>query len=152
MKKRFNWKIFLISFGIVILTALIGSSVTSTQGWYESIKPSITPPNFVFPIAWTILFIMIAFSFYFSWTNAKKQKAKIISLFVINLILNALWSILFFRMKKPAFAFVDIILLLVSILTLIIFTYKIDKKSSYLLMPYFLWVSFASYLNYLIAF
>jgi tryptophan-rich sensory protein len=151
MKKRVNWKILIISFLIVAVFASVGSLVTQVDGWYASVKPSITPPNYVFPIAWTILYIMIAFSLYFVWTNSKKKdKQKIIWAYGINLVLNSLWSILFFGLKSPSWALVNIIFMWFSIIFMIGVCLKIKKKAAYLLIPYFLWVSFATFLNYLI--
>ncbi len=155
MKKRvkINWKILIASFIIVYLVAFIGSLFTSANTkteWYKSIKPGITPPNYIFPIVWNILFFLIALSLYFAYTNAKnKQKTAVILVFAINFILNILWSVLFFQLKNPFLAFIEIIFLWFSILIMIIVTWKIDKKASYLLVPYLVWVLFASILNVL---
>lgn len=156
MKKRINWKVLIICLIVVYSIALIGSLFTSQNidaSWYESIKPSITPPNFVFPIVWNILFFLIALSLYFSWIKAtKKQKKKIAIVFGINFILNILWSVLFFTMKNPVFSFAELLFLILSIKLMIFTTWKINRISSYLLIPYLLWVTFAGVLNYLIAF
>lgn len=151
--RKLNYKLLVISFIIVILTAGIGSIFTSSgtdTEWYESIRPEITPPNYVFPIAWNIIFFLIAISIYTSFSNAKQnQKPTLIALFATNLILNILWSLFYFKMQNPFLAFIDIILIWMTILALIIYNYKISKTSSYTLVPYFLWVSFASVLNWL---
>lgn len=152
--KKINWKVFIVSLIIVYLCAFIGSIFTSTNvdsEWYNSVRSSLTPPNWVFPVVWNILFFLISLSIYFSWTCAKNEKIKkkIILFFGINLILNILWSVFYFGMKNPLFGFFDLILIWISILGLILFTYKISKTASYLLIPYFLWVSFAGILNYL---
>lgn len=148
--KKINCKLLSIAFISVIIVAFIGSlftsSATKTQ-WYQEIKPSITPPNLVFPIAWSILFFLIALAFYF--TLLKGNKSKVSLVFVINFILNILWSILYFGLKKPSFAFIEIIILWFSILYLVIFSFKIDKKAGWFLLPYLLWVSFAAILNFL---
>jgi translocator protein len=143
---KFRVLIFCILF--VYLFAIIGSFFTNTGEWYESVKPSIAPPNYVFPIVWSMLFLMIGFSLYYSIIS-NKDKKKIIGLFLLNLILNSLWSFLYFGLQKPFYAFIEIFFLDASILLLIIATYKIDRKASYLLIPYFLWVSFAIILNFL---
>ena len=151
---KINWKVLIVSLLIVYAIAVIGSLFTAGNTdteWYESIKPSITPPNLVFPVVWNILFFLIALSLYFAWT-AGKEKKKIIIFYGINFLLNILWSFLFFSWKRTRMAFFGLILLWLSILYLIIFTYKKDKKAAYLLIPYLLWVSFAGILNYLIAF
>jgi len=156
MKKE-GWKILIICFIIVYLVAFIGSIFTSSavnSQWYSSIKPSITPPNYVFPIVWNILFFLIAFSLYLAWINSKnkKIKTKVAWAFGVNFILNIFWSVFYFYLKNPEFAFFELILLWFSILSMIIITWRINKKSAYLLIPYFLWVTFAGILNYLSAF
>jgi translocator protein len=151
--KKFDLKLLIISLVVVYLVAFIGSIFTSgsTSGeWYDSIKPSLTPPGWVFPIVWNILFFMIGLSLYFALQSSdNKQKKYVFIVFGINFFLNIFWSFLYFYLKNPFFAFIEIIVLLVSILSMIIVTWKIDKKSSYILVPYFLWVCFASLLNYL---
>jgi tryptophan-rich sensory protein len=150
-----NWKVLILSLVIVYSVAFLGSLFTSpgiNSGWYETIKPSITPPAWVFPVVWNTLFLLIALSLYFAWTNAKnrKDKKKIAIVFSANLLFNLLWSFLFFTLRSPAAAFFElIILLLPSIIAMILATKKINKPSSYLLIPYFIWVAFASILNYL---
>jgi tryptophan-rich sensory protein len=155
-KRGINWKVLIISFLFVFGIAYIGSIFTSSQtnsDWYQSIKPSITPPNWVFPIVWNILFILIALSLYLAWTHAdKRQKKKVAFVFGVNLLLNAFWSYLFFYKQNPQAGFYEIILILFSIIWMLMITRKINKTSFYLLIPYLLWVSFASVINYLAAF
>jgi translocator protein len=157
MKKRgFNVKVFVICFLIVLAVAFIGSIFTSSavnSQWYQTIKPSITPPNYIFPIVWSTLFFLIALSLYLAWVNSdRKQKITIAIVFGINFLLNMLWSIFYFGMQNPGLAFFELIFLWISILSMIFVTLKIDKKSAYLLIPYLIWVSFAGILNYLSAF
>jgi len=152
--KKINWKNLIVSFIVVSATAFLGSLFTSKgveSFWYWTVRPSITPPNWVFPIAWGILFFLIFLSLYISLTNAKDKKisSRIELVFGINLILNFLWSFLFFGLRSPLFAFADLILLWLSIFAMIFVTKKISKKASWLLIPYLLWVSFAGVLNYL---
>ncbi len=146
----------IVSFAIVILVAFLGGLFTSsgtTSSWYHEIKPSITPPNFVFPIAWTILFVLIAISLYLAWTSAEKEQKKKIALFYgINLFLNVLWSFIFFGMRNPTLAFAEVILLWGSIFLMISAARRVNKTSAWLLVPYLLWVAFASLLNYLAMF
>ena len=148
--KKINWKVFIFSLLIVYAVAGIGSSFTKIDSWYESIKPALAPPGWVFGVVWTFLFYLIAIAMYYSWTNSnKKEKKKVFSFYAVNLILNMLWSFIYFKAKNPAFALVVLIVLWCSILALIIMNWKINKKASYLLIPYLLWVSFASILNIL---
>lgn len=155
MKKR-NWKVLLLSFIIVFGIAFIGNFFTSDAvktDWYESIKPSITPPNFVFPIVWNALFILIALSLYSAWIGSEKNQKKIVAIvFGISLAFNALWSVLFFSLRNPRAAFIEIIALWLSILAMIFVSWRIDRKAAWMLLPYLLWVSFASVLNFLMAF
>ncbi len=156
--KKINWKILIICLVIVYSVALIGSFFTSSNvdsEWYETIKPSITPPNWVFPVVWNILFFLIALSLYFAWIKSKnkKSKKKIVIVFGINFLFNILWSVFFFALKMPILSFYELVFLLwPSILAMILITWHINKKAAYLLIPYLLWVSFAGVLNYLIAF
>jgi len=149
---KINWKLLVIAFVIVHLAAFVGSQFTDTGNWYESVRPGITPPNYVFPTVWTILFILISISFYFILVSKGKWRNKAIMIFTLNIILNGLWSYLFFGLHNPIIAFYDLILLWITILLMIYTSYKLNKIASYLLIPYLLWVSFAGILNYLIAF
>lgn len=157
-KKGSKFLVLLICILIVfVLLGGIGSFFTSKNTgseWYNSIKPSITPPSWVFPVVWNFLFVLISFSLYFAWINAKtkQSKRKVIIVFGINFILNILWSILFFGLKETSFAFVEILLLWVSTLAIILVVKKISKKSAWLIIPYLIWLSFATILNGIIVF
>ena len=137
----------LIVFSVALFSALFVSPVIQSS-WYENIKPAITPPNWIFHIVTDILFFMIALSLYFTWIDSKKQDKKMIAWeFGFNFFLIALWSILFFGLKSPLYAFFDIIFLLISIISLIYISYDINKKSVYLLIPYLIWTGFIAVLN-----
>lgn len=146
-------KILIYSVLAVILTAFIGSKFTTIDSWYESVKPSITPPNIVFPIAWTTLFALIAIAMYLSLSNSKGEIRKNLAImFGMNLVFNVLWSLLFFKMHYPSLAFVDLILLWFSAIMIMRTCWNVSKPASWLLLPYVLWLTFAGILNYLIAF
>ncbi len=122
--------------------------------WYATLnKPFFNPPNWIFGPVWTILYVLIGISIYLVWTSKakikseKQRKKKAYYIFAIQLILNFLWTVLFFGLNLILPALIEIILLWFAILINIIFVYKISKTSSYLLIPYFLWVSFATLLN-----
>jgi len=121
--------------------------------WYTTLnKPSFNPPNWIFGPAWTILYIFMAISMWLVWKSdvpsAKKNTA--IFIFAIQLILNFFWSILFFSFHQLGFALIEIILLWIFILLSILKFYPISTTAAYLLIPYLLWVSFASVLNFAI--
>lgn len=155
MKKgKINWKLLIISFLAVYFTAFVGSLLTINSvnsSWYQNIKPIITPPNFVFPIVWNILFFLIALSLYFALSSVKNKKLelKLKIVFGINFILNVSWSFFYFYLQNPTVAFFDLILLWLSVVSMIYIAWKIKKKSAWLLVPYLLWISFAGILNYL---
>jgi tryptophan-rich sensory protein len=141
---------------IVAITSYIGSSITmneTTSSWYQLIKPQITPPNYVFPVVWTVLYILIALSMYFAWINTKpsdtKQKDKIKIIFAINLVYNILWSLVFFEEKNPLAGFFCIIVVWLTTILCISTVKKSSKTSAWLLLPYLLWLTFAGVLNFL---
>ncbi len=153
-KKSINWKVLIISLILVYLAGFIGglfASQGSNSSWYNSIKPEITPPNIIFMLVWNILYLFIALSLYFAWTGTKDhlQKNSLMISFGENIILLTLWSIVFFGINNIVLGLFNIFLIWISVCVMIFITWKINKKSSYLLIPYFLWVTFATYLNYL---
>ncbi len=160
MKKRrrkIDWKSLILSFVLVYSVALFGNIFTQTginSLWYLTVKPSISPPNWVFFGVWNILFFLIALSLYMSLVSTKNEKLKIRLeiIFGANFILNVFWTMFYFALRKPLYAFFDLIPLWTSIWLMIWVTWKINKKSSWLLVPYLLWVSFAGILNYLSVF
>lgn len=154
---KLNLKLLIICILITFSIGFIGSVFTSPNtgtDWYDSIKPSITPPSIVFPIVWNILFLLISISLYLALVNSqnKKEKKKILFAFGLNFVLNILWSLIFFELKLLSLAFFELVLFWLSILFLILLTYRINKTASYLLIPYLVWVTFAGVLNLIIIF
>lgn len=150
--KKISWAKLIIAILICQLAGIIGSIFTSSSvdTWYQTLsKPSFTPPGGVIGTVWIILFILMGISLYIVWNKGTKKKnvKNALWIFGIHLIFNILWSVLFFGLKSPLLAFIEIIILWFLILATILSFYKISKISSYLLIPYILWVSFASYLN-----
>jgi tryptophan-rich sensory protein len=118
------------------------------KNWYPHlIKPQGTPPDIVFPIVWTVLYILMAISLTLLWTSRTAQKKGAFWLFGIQLFLNFIWSWLFFYLQRPGFALIDIILLWIAILLTIICFWRHTRYGSYLLLPYLAWVTYAFYLN-----
>ena len=117
--------------------------------WYDLlIKPPLVPPDYIFIIVWSILYILMAVSFVIILAQKNKPKKFAIIIFVIQFILNIIWSPLFFNLYRIDLAFIDIILLWLAILLMLFAFYKNSKIATFLQIPYFLWVTFAIYLNF----
>lgn len=140
-------KTFAISILIPIITGIIVGIITSPAVMYNSLRnPFLAPPGFVFPIVWTVLYILMGISY----ANLKindKITSKINIIYYFQLIVNALWSIIFFTFELRLFAFFWILLLIASVAIMIKEFYKKDKLSAFLQIPYLLWILFATYLN-----
>jgi translocator protein len=147
-------KKFVISIVMCQLAGVIGSLFTASSipTWYATlIKPSFNPPNRIFAPVWIFLYILMGISFYLIWIKKDLPNfGLLLSLFIFQLVLNSFWTIIFFGLKSPLFAFVEIIVLWITILMCIILFYKVSKISSVLLIPYLLWVTFAAVLNFAI--
>lgn len=147
-----NFSKLLISILVCLIIGFTGSLATTPAipTWYQTLnKPLFSPPNWIFAPVWTTLYILMGVSLYLIWKKGfKNKKNKIaIQFFLIQLGLNLMWSFLFFGFQNPLLAFFEIIILWGAILLTIVKFYKISKVSAYLLLPYILWVSFASFLN-----
>jgi benzodiazapine receptor len=120
--------------------------------WYASLaKPSWNPPNAVFGPVWSALYVLMGVSAWLVWRRAGFSGARAgLVLFFVQLILNALWSYLFFGLHRPAFAFVDIVVLWAVILAVVVLFWQVQRVSAALLLPYLAWVGFASYLNFVL--
>jgi translocator protein len=152
MKKLpLSLKIILSVVACLLLGGISGIATKSAiMGWYSTlIKPSFNPPNWIFGPAWTLLYILMGIAFALIWNagTEKKEVKKAMKLFGLQLILNLIWSFLFFTMQNPAIAFIDIVILLIVINSTIRHFAAINKTAGYLLIPYLLWVSFATLLN-----
>jgi len=146
----------LTGIGLVLLPFLagaIGSLATAPniQSWYVYLnKPIFTPPSWLFGPAWTTLYLLMGISLYLIW-KSKGDKKQAYKVFAAQLILNALWSLVFFGMHQLWLGFAVIVAMwLLIIWTIILFT-KINKAAAWLLVPYILWVTFASALNLSVA-
>jgi tryptophan-rich sensory protein len=136
-----------------ILVSVIGSGLTSQslQGWYQQINlPEWTPPGSVIGIVWTILFILAAISALMVWNKTvhDRQFRNIITAFVINGVLNVLWSFLFFSRHLVGLAAIEAVVLGLSVVLLIVWIWSRSRLAASLLVPYAAWVFFASFLTY----
>lgn len=133
--------------GVGFLSGRLGMSNQNTYN--DFVKPSFSPPGWIFPIVWGILYFLMALAFYRIIIKGKQGENinKSVIYFIIQLTLNFLWAIIFFRFKLYGFAFLELLILLVFILLSIFEFYKLDKIAAYLMIPYAIWVSFAGILN-----
>ncbi|MBN1688438.1 MAG: tryptophan-rich sensory protein [Candidatus Omnitrophica bacterium] len=145
-------KILRLIFAIVICQAAgwIGALFTasSVKTWYRALeKPFFTPPAAVFGPVWTLLFLLMGISLYWVWQAAAGPKKKSMIVFGFQWILNVFWSILFFGLRRPGLALLEILVLWVAILATLHAFSQVSKRAAFILIPYFLWVTFAIFLN-----
>ncbi len=142
--------------GFIIVCEMVGIvstpfTISAIQSWYVTLqKPFFSPPNFIFGPVWTILYACMAVAAYSIYQKGIKKPAvkRALLLFSLQLVLNFVWSLLFFALRSPSVAFLEIILLWLSILGCAIVFYPIRKTATYLFIPYIIWVSFALLLNF----
>lgn len=118
------------------------------QSWYPLLnKPVLTPPNLVFPIAWSIIYLCIGISIGLIFLSDSKKKNELIKLFGVQIFFNFAWSILFFYFQNPLLGFIDILILDICVTLYTVKSYPVKKVSSFLFYPYVIWIYFATYLN-----
>ena len=136
----------------VIITIAIGSAPAlfiNIGDVYKSLeKPPLSPPRIVFPIVWTILFILMGISIYRIVRTDNFGVDSLKKLYFVQLIVNAFWTPIFFGLELFGFAFIWLILLLILVVIMTVKFHYIDKVSAYLLIPYIIWLIFAGYLNF----
>ena len=143
-----NVRIFVISILIPVVLGFLIGLITAPTGSYANLqKPFLAPPGWVFPVVWTILYVLMGVSY--GLLNSKGLTDESINRsYYFQLIVNALWSIIFFNLEWRFFALLWIVLLIVLIINMIIKFYNKDKVAGLLQIPYLIWVLFATYLNY----
>lgn len=144
------WTPIIIAGGVAIFLGAFGGLMTPIDRWYYDLrKPKLQPPNWLFGPAWTIILGLAAWSAVIAWHAAPDQAARtsIIILFATNAVFHALWSPLFFRIRRPDWALVEVIFLWASLVALVVGLWPISHTASMLILPYLTWVSFATWLN-----
>lgn len=140
-------KIYIKSILIIVIIGGIVGSITSKSIDYNSlVKPFLSPPSILFPIVWTVLYILMGVS-YGILKNKDLNDSKVKFVYYLQLFVNALWSILFFTLKWRLFSFLWILLLDILVIIMIYRFYNKNKISGLLQIPYLIWILFASYLN-----
>lgn len=138
MKKNSITKIFIP----LILGTIVGLIIMGSMNYGELVKPDFAPPKIIFPIVWSILYLLMGITYYLIYEE-KNQK-----LFIIQLIFNLLWPIIFFSFHQYVGAFIWILILLILVKIMIHSVFKENKFAAYLQFPYLLWLVFATILNY----
>ena len=145
---------------ILVIQPILGAGIVSlfggnynknSQKWYKLIKkPPLNPPDYIFPIVWPILYLLIGISSLFVFKFAKKNKNLYFILFEIQLILNWLWTLFFFKFNNLILSLITIFIMIILTVSIIFISYKYSKIASYMLIPYIIWICFACYLTFYI--
>lgn len=137
---------------LVLVVAIIGGWVTrgSVNDWYpQLVQPDFAPPNAVFGPVWTLLYVMMAYAAWRVWRVHRFRGAPwALGLFMFQLMLNLLWSVLFFGFHQIGLALIEIVLLWCAILATLLLFWRLDRIAAVLLLPYLAWVGFAAFLNH----
>lgn len=150
---KFNPLAFVVNIAIPLAIGAIGAFFTasSVKTWYVTLaKPSFNPPNSIFAPVWTALYILMGIAAYLVWQKRKtiQHFPRTAAIYMMQLLLNLMWSFIFFYAHQIGVALFEIILLLLVVIVNAITFYKIDKTAGLLFIPYILWVSFATVLTY----
>lgn len=149
--KKIHLGTLILCLAIPVLTGVLSATITSSgmKAYASMNKPPLSPPAIVFPIAWTILYLMMGLALYLIviTPSDKNLKGTAVLLFTIQLIMNFMWSIIFFKWGQYLAAFIWLIIMLCILIICAFRFYDINRSSAYLLIPYIVWLIFASYLN-----
>ncbi|MBB3777072.1 tryptophan-rich sensory protein [Erythromicrobium ramosum] len=140
-----------VATGAALCVAALGATVTDLGPWYQALaKPDWNPPDLVFPMGWTVIYALITVAGITAWRAAPTSAAAewVLGLFALNGFLNISWSLIFFRLQRPDWAFYEVTLLWLSILVIIVYCGRFSKTAALLLVPYLGWVTFAGALNW----
>jgi len=145
-----RWTPVLLAAAAAVLLALMGGLATDLDGWYRALnKPAWQPPDWLFGPIWTLIYALAALAGVSAWRGALDAagRNRILVLFSLNAFLNVLWSLLFFRLHRPDWALIEVAFLWLSIVALMVGLRPLSRASTWLLLPYLAWVSFAAVLN-----
>lgn len=148
---RHDLPMLAVFFLAVIAVSVAGGMITASSipDWYQSLaKPSWTPPNWVFGPAWTILYFLMAIAVWLIWRGRRLAPVQAaLAAWWVQLALNFFWTLLFFGLRQPLAALVEIAVLWIAILVTIVLFYRVRRSAALLLLPYIAWVGFAASLN-----
>ncbi len=145
-----GWAPPLIAAVAAVIVAIAGAGATTTDDWYRGLrKPAWKPPDWAFGPVWTVIFSLTATAGVLAWNAdpSPAARAAVIAVYAVNGVLNIAWSVIFFRMRRPDLALVEVVLLWLSILAIVLVTGRITLVAAFLNLPYLAWVSVATLLN-----
>lgn len=147
-----KWKPLILSILISVGVGVLSSFFTSnSMGLYDNLeKPPLSPPGWLFPVVWTILYVLMGISAYLVYRSDSPEKGRALVIYATQLLVNAVWPILFFNLQAYLFAFLWLLLLMALVILMIRSFYKVDPRAAYLQIPYLLWLVFAGYLNLMV--
>jgi len=140
-----------VAAGAVVVVAVIGGLTTNTGPWYKNLRfPAAKPPDWAFGPGWSVIFALIATASVIAWNDAPDAATRtaLLVLFAVNGVLNLLWSPLYFTLRRPDWALIELVPFWTSVLALILFCAGFSPRAAWLLVPYLAWVSFAGWLNW----
>ncbi|MCX8074290.1 MAG: tryptophan-rich sensory protein [Clostridia bacterium] len=140
-------ELLLFIFGTLFI-GFLGSFLGDFDIYNNLTKPSFAPPSYIFPIMWTILYVLMGISAYMIYESGSKNTKRALNVYFIQLFINVIWSYIFFGLQLRLLALIWLILLLVTVIYMIVLFYKIKPKVALLQIPYLLWLIFAGILNY----
>ena len=141
-------KLLVCIFIPVLLGSIVGFLTESGNSYNEFIKPSFAPPGIIFPIVWFILYTLMGISSYIVLESNSYLKEESIVVYISQLVVNLVWSFLFFTFKWYLFSFIWLLFLIFLVVVMIMRFYKVSKVSGYLQIPYLCWLIFAAFLNF----
>lgn len=147
-------KQLIVCIAIPLLVGAISGFISrgSMETFRSLNKPPLSPPGWIFPVVWTVLFILMGIASYLVLVSGKPQQTvnKALTVYAVQLVFNFFWTIFFFNFSLYLFAFIWLVILWVLILITTVLFYGISKTAGYLMVPYLLWTAFAGYLNFAI--
>jgi len=146
-----RWQSLIICILLSVFFAGAGAVLTNLDNWYFQLKqPSWKPPDAAFGLIWSTIFALTAAAAWLSWNAAQNHKKRMLflTLYLVNAFLNTLWSVIYFQMHRPDWSFIECFFLWTSIFLLIVFQWGTSRLASALLVPYLIWVTIATVLNW----
>jgi len=144
-----TWQPYVATAGLLVVVGGVGALATDIGPWYRDLKkPSWQPPDWAFGAVWTTIYVFIIASVGLVWNAAPDSAHATLALVIgVNFVLNVLWSLLFFKFRRPSWSLVEVVPLWLSIVAMMVLFHPHHALAAWLLLPYLTWVTIAAYLN-----